>query len=548
MVATSERAGTREWLGLTVLVLPVLLISVDVSVLFIALPSISADLQPSSSQLLWFADIYAFVLAGLLVTMGSVGDRIGRRKLLMLGALGFGAASVLVAYSSSPAMLIAARAIQGFAGATLMPSTLSLIRNMFHDRQQRARAIGIWTTATSAGMVLGPVVGGILLEHFWWGSVFLINVPVMVALLLLAPSLVPEYRHPRASRFDLLSSAMWLAAVLPVVYGIKRIAEESAVDATATACIAAGLLLAYLFVRRQRALTDPMFDVTLFRQRGFATAISTNTLVFFGMSGLTLFTVQYLQLVLGMSPLRAGLWSLIGAVGAAIGATVGPTLLNQYRHAHILGLGLVIAAGGFTVMTQVGLDSLALLLTANAIAAVGIGMVVALVTDIAVASAPPERAGATSAMAETSTEFGGALGIAALGSIGNLVYGRAIEEDLPPGLPAEAAEPISHTLATAVEVAASLPGDVSTAVLEAARSAFTEGLHVLAIFSACVMLLLAVLAFSMLRHVTVVAAPSDPHDVDDPDDGTEGAGADAAAGSGAAVPGQSAPTEKTGKE
>src|SRR5215469_258381 len=203
-------AGPKAWTGLVVLLLPLLLVSMDVSVLYFAVPFISRDLQPTSTQQLWIFEVYGFVLAGLLITMGSLGDRIGRRRLLLLGAAAFSLASLGAAYSHSAAELIAARAVQGVAGATLMPSTLAPIRNMFHDQKQRRKAIGIWTGATMSGIALGPVLSGVLLDHFWWGSVFLINVPFMVMLVLLASALVPEFRAPQPGRFDLLSSVLSL--------------------------------------------------------------------------------------------------------------------------------------------------------------------------------------------------------------------------------------------------------------------------------------------------------------------------------------------------
>src|SRR5687767_7044603 len=223
---TPPRAGRREWIGLAVIALPCLLYSMDLTVLNVAVPHLSADLKPSSSQLLWIIDIYGFLVAGFLITMGGLGDRIGRRRLLLIGAVAFGAASVLAAFSTSAVMLIAARAVLGVAGATLMPSTLSLIRNMFHDPIQRTAAIGVWTTSFSVGGIIAPLLGGLLLEYFWWGSVFLVGVPVMLVLLAVGPVLLPEFRDPDAGRIDLVSAALSLLAILAVISGVKRIAED----------------------------------------------------------------------------------------------------------------------------------------------------------------------------------------------------------------------------------------------------------------------------------------------------------------------------------
>ena len=268
---TPQQAGRREWIGLAVIALPCLLYSMDLTVLNLALPAISEDLRPSSSELLWIVDIYGFLVAGLLITMGTLGDRIGRRRLLLIGAASFGAASVLAAFASSAPMLIAARALLGVAGATLAPSTMALIFNMFADPGERKIAIGVWIASFSAGAAIGPLVGGALLELFWWGSVFLIGVPVMALLLVLGPRLLPESRDPDAGRLDLVSAALSLAAVLAVIFALKRLAEDG-LHWTPFVAVAAGVLLAALFARRQRRLDDPLIDLDLFRIPAFSAA------------------------------------------------------------------------------------------------------------------------------------------------------------------------------------------------------------------------------------------------------------------------------------
>lgn len=294
-VDAAPRAGRREWIGLAVIALPCLLYSMDLTVLNLAVPALTADLKPSSAQLLWIVDIYGFLVAGSLVTMGTLGDRIGRRRLLLMGAAAFGIASVLAAFSTSAEMLIATRALLGLAGATLAPSTLSLIRNMFIDPRRRTFAIGLWATSYSVGSGIGPLLGGVMLEHFWWGSVFLVGVPVMVLLLAVGPVLLPEFRDPEAGRLDLISAALSLFGLLALIYGLKRIAEDG-LGLLAALSILAGLATGVAFVRRQRQLDDPLIDLRLFQVPAFSAALATNTLSIFVAFGSFLFFAQYLQL------------------------------------------------------------------------------------------------------------------------------------------------------------------------------------------------------------------------------------------------------------
>jgi DHA2 family multidrug resistance protein-like MFS transporter len=504
-LAAETQATRREWIGLAIIALPCMLYSMDLTVLNLAVPQLSADLAPSASQLLWIVDIYGFMIAGSLITMGTLGDRIGRRRLLLIGAVAFGLASVLAAFSTSAEMLIAARAMLGVAGATLAPSTLSLIRNMFLDPRQRTVAISVWITSFSVGGALGPLVGGILLQYFWWGSVFLVAVPVMVLLLVLGPVLLPEYRDPEAGRLDLLSAALALVAVLAVIFGLKQTAENGFGSLPAIS-ILAGLVLGLVFLRRQRKLADPLIDLALFRSPAFSTSLGVNISVFFVFFGSFLFMAQYLQLVIGLPPLQAGLWSLPSTIGFIAVTMSTPAILRSVRPAYVMGASLVAAAVGFGVMTQIGGgNGLAVLVTASIIFSMGLAPVITLATDMIVGAAPPERAGSAAALSKTGSEFGGALGIAVLGSVGTAIYRSRMAADLPGGVKPELAETAADTLGGAVGVAEGMAGHLAGPLIEAARDAFVQGLQTTAAISVVVALAAAAAAVMMLRHIEVGA-------------------------------------------
>ncbi|MGJ5891479.1 MFS transporter [Streptomyces niveiscabiei] len=469
-----NRAGRREWTALAVLMLPLLLVSMDVSVLYFAVPAISADLEPSGTQQLWIFDIYAFVLAGLLMTMGSLGDRIGRRRLLLIGAVAFGAASLLAAYAHTAEALIAARALLGVGGATLMPSTMALVRTMFTDPVQRARAIGLWASVMTAGVALGSVMSGVLVQYFWWGSVFLVNLPAMALLLLLGPVLLPESRDPSPGAFDWVSVPLSLGAVLPVVYGLKEIPSEG-IRGEYVLSLVVGLFFAVLFVRRQRSVQHPMISPSLFKGRGFGVALGLNSVAAFGMMGSAFFTTQYLQSVLGKSALEASLWALLPAVPIGITAPLATSLVHKgIDRAYVVTAGFLTAACGYAMLSLAGPDSLWLVLAACGVLSSGIVAVMSPMTDLAVSSAPPERAGSAASLLETGSEFGGAMGMAVLGSIGTGIYRHE--------MPGTAPDVARETLGGALAVADRVPG-----LAEAARGAFTSGMQGAALAGAVVL-------------------------------------------------------------
>ncbi len=431
----TARATRREWIGLAVIALPCMLYSMDLTVLNLALPAIDADLAPSAVQQLWIVDVYGFLVAGSLITMGTLGDRIGRRRLMMIGAAVFGAASVLAAFSSSAAMLIVTRALLGVAGATLAPSTLSLIRTMFNDPQERTVAIGVWISSFSAGAAIGPVVGGALLQWFWWGSVFLVAVPVMVLLLLLAPVLLPEYRDPNAGRIDFPSAVLSLAAVLSLIFGLKE-AAQGGLAWFPLVSILIGTSLAFLFVHRQRRLAVPHLDLRLFRSPAFSAALAIYTLGTFVGFGIYVFIVQYLQVVLGMAPLEAGLWTVPFALGFIAGSMLAPRLVRRWRAADVMAGGLLLAAAGYVLVALVEpAQGPGLLVAGMVLQSLGMAPVFTLTNDLIIGCAPPQHAGAASGISETASELGGALGIALLGSLATAVFGAALApETLPQAL------------------------------------------------------------------------------------------------------------------
>ncbi|WP_036527850.1 MFS transporter [Nocardia sp. CNY236] len=494
-----QRAGSARWIALSILVLPVVLVAMDMSVLYLAIPSIGKDLAPSGSQMLWILDSYGFVLASLLIVMGNVGDRIGRRKLLMIGAAAFGIASAVAAFAPNTEILIGARAVMGIGGATLMPSTLALIRNIFEDPGDRTKAIGVWTAAFAGGGALGPVLGGVLLDFFSWGSVFLINVPVILVLLVLTPILVPEHYNPVNSKFDLVGAVLLLAAILSIVYAMKRCAEIAGFDRPSVLSLLAGVLLVIGFVVQQRRSAAPLIDRGLFRNPVFVAGVVAVTVGMLAMMGPNLFFAQYLQLVLDMGPFESALWMLPMTVAAGLGATAAPALLARTGFGRTLGIGFLICAVGLLVVAfSRSVDGVWILLAGGMLLGLGATIVITPATESVVSQAPEDRAGAASAISETGSELGGALGIAVLGSIGAAVY--RVSVDVPAALPDEVTHAAGETLAGAHQAAAGLPAELGGALLESARSSFSQGFSVAAVAAAATMAMLAVVVPLLARR------------------------------------------------
>ncbi|WP_028920890.1 MFS transporter [Pseudonocardia acaciae] len=499
---TNPRAGRREWLGLAVLALPTLLQSLDISVLYLALPTLSADLGANGTQQLWILDSYGFMIAGFLVTMGSLGDRIGRRRLLLVGAAAFGVASVVAAFATGPVTLILARALLGLAAATLMPSTLALISTMFRDATQRGLAVAVWMSCFMAGTAIGPVVGGALLEHFWWGSAFLLGVPVMVLLLAVGPVLLPEHRSDgHSGRIDLASVALSLATVLPVVYGIKELARDG-VAAVPVLAVVVGAGFGVAFVRRQNRLADPLLDLALFRRREFTAALAIGLVAGAVMGGTVLLVTQYLQQVLGLSPLHTGLVEVPQAVAMTIGSLTAARLAGRFGPAQVMAGGLVLAAAGLAVLAVAGQSGgVSVTVLGLVLTHAGLGPTMALTIGMVLGAAPERKAGAASALSETGGELGIAMGVAVLGSLGVALYRAQLAGGMPAGVPAEAADAARESLAAAQKVAPTLPGHLGADLLAAAQQAFGNGLTVTAGLGAALFVGLAVLTARRLRSV-----------------------------------------------
>lgn len=508
---TVTRSGAKQWWGLAVLALPTLLLSLDITVLHLGVPLLSDDLRPTSNQLLWIIDIYGFMIAGFLITMGSLGDRVGRRRLLLLGAAAFGIASIAAAFSPTAEVLILSRAVMGIARATLMPSTLALISSMFPEPHRRTLAIGIWATMFSAGIALGPIVGGALLEHFWWGSVFLLGVPVMLLLLIAGPLLLPEHRDPTAGRPDAASVVLIIATMLLVTFGIKELSAYGPAPIPVLAAIL-GVTLGIAFVRRQRRLPDPLLDLRLLSTPAVRAGLIALLISTFAVGGIYLFLTQHLQLVGGHPPLASGLL-LLPAAGALILTSLGaPLLARRVRPMPIVAGSLTVAAVGFVVLAQVswvdGAEAqTVVVLIGFGLAYAGIGPVTALGTDVVVGSAPAERAGSASALSETSTEIGVSLGIAILGSLGFALYRAGIPQGSQADGTLAAHDSARETLAAALSAAQDLPQPLGESLRTIATTAFASGFSAAAWLGAVLLVLAGGVALLSLRRTGAASIP-----------------------------------------
>ena len=501
---TAPPAATRrDWVGLAVLTLPTLLISIDVSVLYVALPSLSRDLHASATEQLWILDIYSFMLAGLLVTMGGLADRIGSRRLLLVGGAAFGAVSVLAAFSQSAEMLILSRALLGVAGATIMPSTMAMIRHMFRRPEQMGQAISIWLACFMGGMTVGPVIGGALLERFWWGAAFLMGVPVMVLLVVLAPRLLPDVRPAEGGHAppDAASVALSLVTLLPGVYGLKEVARGEHL-ATALLGLAVAGVAGTVFVRRQRRLADPLVDLTLFADRRFTTGLATFLVTGVVMAGVSFAAALYLQGVLGLSPTAVGAWMVPQSLVMLAGTLLAPRLDQRFDTVALVTGGLAVAGVGLLMLGLLDRDALALHLVAMVVAAGGVSVPMSLVVNLIMGSTPPERAGSAGSLMEMCGELGIAMGVATLGSLVAALYRLELPGLLPAGLSTESATTVGEGVTAAPAAAAQSP-DLAGQVLAAAQTAFTDAYNVVGVLGGLALLVTAVVARRVLAGPVV---------------------------------------------
>ncbi|WP_433496292.1 MFS transporter [Sphaerimonospora sp. CA-214678] len=499
-----------------------MLAMLDLSVVILALPQLSADLNASSVQALWITDIYGFLIAGFLVTMGRLGDRIGHRNLLLIGAAAFGLLSIAAAYSTSAEMLIVIRALLGVAGGTIMPCVLGLLRHMFQDPKQMGTAMGIWSAAAMAGVSLGPALGGVLLNSFWWGSIFLIATPIMLLLMATGPFLLPGHRAAADSGpLDLFSVVLSLAAILPVIYGLKELARAGW-SAQAIAAIAAGVALGAIFVRRQRRLADPLLDLGLFGIAAIGGGLVLYLLAGVIQGGNALLMTQHLQLVEGLSPLATALWLLIPSLMVIIGIQIAMASAKRFRPASVMIAGALVAIAGMVVLTQIKpVGGLATMVIGISIVFIGVSPIPALVNQLVMMSAPPERAGSAASLSTTSGELGTALGIATLGSLATLLYRGGVQ--VPAGVTPEAAAAAGDSMGSAAAAADRLPQPIAQELLTAARESFNAAYASVA--GVCIVLFIgfAALAYATLRRIPPIGAPPGggpaPESADGPDAG-----------------------------
>ncbi|MDX3236791.1 MFS transporter [Streptomyces sp. ME03-5709C] len=500
----------NRWTVLLVLCVSLLFVALDATVLHVAVPAVSEDLRPGAIELLWIVDAYPLVAASLLILFGTLGDRVGRRRILLLGYTIFAGASAAAAFAPDPRVLIAARALLGVGGAMIMPATLSILRQVFPDRGERAVAIGVWSAVAAVGAAVGPVLGGFLVEHFWWGSVFLVNIPLMAVILPVARWLLPESRGELDGPWDVLGAILAALGILGAILGVKQIGGGAApYEPSALVPLLVGLALLALFVRRQRRREHPLIDIRMFARPAFGTSVGCIVLALLALVGLELIAVQYLQLVLGLSPLQTGL-RLLPLTLAAMGAgLLGSRMLAGLGPRAMVSSGFVLTACAVLVLTLMGQHDRPGVLTAGFVL-LGFGLETTLfgAYESMLSDSPAEQAGGAAAIGETSYQLGAGLGIALLGSVMNAAYAPAVAR--VPGVPAGARASAGKSLGEAYDVSDRLGGSAGVSLRHAARHAFVHGMHLTLVVSAALLLLGAVAALRLPRRMECGTAAQRP--------------------------------------
>jgi DHA2 family multidrug resistance protein-like MFS transporter len=469
---------TLRWLVLATVSAGLLMVSVDTTVLYTALPTLTNDLQADASQKLWIINAYPLVMAGLLLGAGTLGDRIGHKRMFLTGLALFAAASLLAAFAPSAPVLIAARAFLAVGAAAMLPATLSLIRVTFDDEHERDIAVGVWGTMAVLGAALGPIVGGLLLQHFWWGSVFLLNIPVVLVALAATVTLVPGGSGHRDRPWDLIASLQAMVALAGLVYAIQEAVKPDPMPLAIVLALLAAAGGFWMFVRRQRRQTYPLSDFSLFRNRSLLTGVIAAALAMAATAGIDLLLTQRLQLVLGLTPLHAGLIVTAFAAGSLPVGVLAGGLLHRTGVRPLIGGGLLVGALGvlITLLLTPGAAPLlgggrspAWVVPGLVLAGVGLGIAMVAASAAIINGAPPQRAGMASSIESVSYELGSLAGVTVLGTILTAAYTHTIH--LPETAPAHAAGSIDEARA----VAGRLPAGQAHTLLDAAASAFDNG-------------------------------------------------------------------------
>ncbi len=497
MVETRPSHPDR-WAILAVLCASLLVVVVDVTVLHVAAPAISADLDPSALQLLWIIDVYPLVAAPLLLASGVASDRLGRKSVLLAGFALFGVASLAAAFAPTAPLLIAARALLGVGGAMILPPTMSIIRDVFRDRGERVRAVGIWSATSAGGAAIGPLVGGFLVEHWWWGAVFLINIPILLIVAPFAIRLLPQSRAEEPPPWDTGAVVLAAVGILGIAFGLKEGARYGFFAPVTVAATVAGVSALYLFVRGQLGQEHPLLNVRLFARREFAVAVGCVFLSMFGLVGIEFFGAQYLQLVLGLEPLAAAVRLLPLMISTLIGGLLAARVLGRLGTRWTITFGLGATTLGLVPMLALGLQDQYWLLWPSFLL-IGFALEVALVAanDVIISSVPADEAGGAAAIEETAYELGGGFGVAVLGSILAIAYSARLG-------PVEGVSPIGienarESLNRAVDIAQTMPSTMAEPLIEGARIAFMSGYHTMIVVSVALLGLSAAVSAIALR-------------------------------------------------